>query len=148
MSETLTWDGEELAGAITAEDLGLLRAFATRGANLPMGGVPGTRPYAPIMDELDVTLVWTVVGRIDPDGVPHTDREVGVEQNAEHYRTLFTTGGDPVTGEHDVSLAYAGGTYIGLAQLREHAVVRTGPETVKIVTRLIIADGELAASGS
>lgn len=148
MSETLTWDGEELSGPITCEDLGLLRRFVTRGANLTMNGAAGTRPYAPIRDELDVTLVWSVDGRFDPDGNPHADREVGVEQNLEHYRTLFTTGADPLTGEHDILLAYAGQTYEAGAQLREIAPVRTGPTTARLVTRLIVADGQLQVSSS
>lgn len=148
MSEVLTWDGEELSGPITAEDLGLLRAYMTRGGNVTMNGAPGTRPYAPIMDQLDVTLVWSVTGRFDPDGDPHANQELGVEQNLEHYRTLFTTGGDALTGEHDIILAYAGGTYEGGAQLWDYAQIRTGPGTARIVTRLVVAAGELEAAGS
>lgn len=143
MSETLTWDDEELSGEITCEDLGVLRAFVTRGANLTMHGAPGTRPYAPIEDELDTTLVWSVTGRFDPDGTPHANQELGVELNLEHYRTVFTTGADPTTGEHDAVLSYAGGTWEGGIQLKEYAPVRTGPGTAKIVTRVVVAAGHL-----
>lgn len=149
MSEVLTWDAEELSGPITCEDLGLLRAFMVRGANLTMPGAVGTRPFAPVMDELDVTLVWSVDGRFAPvTGTPHADRGIGVESNLEHYRTLFTTGGDPTTGEHDISLAYAGQTYEGGAQVWGYAPVRTGPTTARIVTRLVVAAGALEVSSS
>lgn len=143
MSETLTWDGEELSGCIEGEDLGLLRNYMTRGRNRVLPGAPGTRSLPPVMDELDVSLVWSVNGRFAPiTGTPHADREVGVEQNLEHYRTLFTTGADP-DGLHDVSLAYAGTTFEGAAQLREYAQVRTGPTTARIITRLIVTAGQL-----
>lgn len=148
MSETLTWDSEELSGPIEADDLGLLRAFATRGTNLTAHGAPGTRPYAPIPDELDTSIVWHVTGRFDHLGNPWGDQEVGVEKNLEHYRTLFTTGGDALTGEHNITLAYAGTTFVGLAQLREYAAVRTGPGSARIITRVTIADGELTETGS
>lgn len=147
MSETLTWDTEELSGCIVGEDLGLLRNFVTRGQNLRVPGKPGTLPLAPIMDELDVTLTWSVTGRFDPDGLPHMDRETGVEANLEHYRELFTTGAD-ADGFHDISLAYAGSTFAGSAQLREYAQARTGPETARILTRLVITTGELDLEGS
>lgn len=148
MSETLTWDSEELSGAIVCEDLGLLRAVMTRGANLVMPGAVGARPYAPTMDQLDVTLVWSVTGRFDSTGAPHENQETGVEQNLEHYRALFTTGADPATGEHDVSLSYAGTTYTGGIQVWDYAQVRTGPTTARIVTRIVVAAGELEEAGS
>ncbi len=148
MSETLTWDGEELSGCIVCDDLSPLRAFATRGSNTLYPGRSGRTPNPVRRDQLDVTLAWTVTGRFDPDGLPHADREVGVEQNLEHYRTLFTTGADPDTGEHDISLAYAASVFQGTAQLREYAPVRTGPGTATIITRLSIAAGILEEAGS
>lgn len=147
MSETLTWDSEELSGPIECEDLGVLRNFVTRGSNLILPGAPGTLPIAPIQDELDVTLVWLVSGRFDPDGTPHVNQELGVEQNLEHYRDLFTTGAD-ADGQHDISLAYAGATFEGEAQLRDYAQARTGPGTARIITRLIVTAGQLEATGS
>lgn len=146
MSEVLTWDGEELSGAITSEDLVPLRSWMSRGSNLIMDGADGQRPYRPIRDQLDVSIVWSVTGRFDHDGTPHAQRDVGAEINQEFYRALFTEGGDAVTGEHEVSLAYAGTTFEGLAQCRDYAAVRTGPETYQIVTRLIVATGELTGS--
>lgn len=148
MSETLTWNTEELSGPIVCEDLGLLRNFVTRGRNRTLPRAPGTRGLAPLRDELDVTLTWVVTGRFDPDGDPHTDQELGAEQNAEHYRGVFTAPGDPDTGETDISLAYAGSTYEGTAQLREYAQARTGPGTFRILTRLIVTAGELEEAGS
>lgn len=147
MNELLTWDSEELEGPIVCEDLSALRNYATRGSNLVMPGVAGARPYAPIMDQLDVTLVWVVTGLFAPDGTPHTDQQIGVELNLEHYRGVFTTGGDPA-GEHDITLSFASSTFTGEAQLRDYAVVRTGPGTARILTRLSIAAGELTESGS
>lgn len=148
MSEVLTWDSEALEGAITAEDLAPLRNFATRGDNLTMPGAAGVRPYAPVRDQLDVSIVWVVTGRFDHTGAPNSDSELGAEVNQEHYRTLFTTGGDAVTGEHEITLTFAGTTFDGLAQCREYAAVRTGPTTFQIVTRLVIADGELTVTSS
>lgn len=148
MNELLTWDTEDLDGPIVCEDLSSLRNFATRGTNLVMHGAAGARPYVPILDQLDVTLVWAVTGRLTPAGAPHASQQVGVELNLEHYRTLFTTGGDAVTGEHDIVYAFADTTFAGLAQLREYGQVRTGPGTARILTRLSIADGELAETGS
>lgn len=148
MNELLTWDSEDLEGPIACEDLSVLRNFATRGSNLIMHGAVGARPYAPILDQLDVTLTWVVTGRLTPAGAAHPDQQTGVEANLEHYRELFTTGGDADTGEHVISLAFAGSTFTGLAQLREYAQVRTGPGTARILTRLSVADGELAETGS
>lgn len=150
MDEYLTWDGEvlQVMGCITCEDLSSLRSYMTRGVNLTMPGAIGTRPYAPVLDQLDVSLVWPVRGLFAPDGSPHVDRQVGVELNLEHYRTVFTTGADPDTGEHDIILAYAGQTFTGGAQLREYAQVRIGPDDGRIVTRLTVASGELESEGS
>lgn len=148
MSETLTWGSEELSGPITCEDLGLLRNFVTRGRNRILPRAPGTRGLAPVRDELDVTLTWSVDGRFDPDGTPHADKELGAEQNAEHYRSVFTAPGDPDTGETAISLAYAGQTYEGAAQLREYAQGRTGPGNFRILTRLIVTAGQLEEAGS
>lgn len=143
MSETLTWDGEALSGPIVCEDLSLLRAFATRGGNRVMPGAAGRRALAPVRDQIDVTLVWSVTGRFAPlTGTPHDDREVGLEENLEHYRALFTSAGD-AEGEHAISLAFAGDSFTGGAQLRDYAQARTGPETARILTRLTIAAGEL-----
>lgn len=143
MTEVLNWDGEDLEGPIVCEDLAPLRSFATRGANTLLPGAPGTSPNAPLMDELDVTLTWFVSGRFDPAGTPNADQEIGVEENLEHYRTLFTTGQDPATGEHDIVLSFAASTFTAGAQLRDYAQARTGPTTARIITRLIIAAGEL-----
>lgn len=150
MSEALTWDSEllDVIGCITCEDLSPLRSYMTRGTNLTMPGAVGTRPYAPVLDELDVTLVWILSGRFAPNGTPHSNHEQGVEQNVEHYRSLFTTPGAAITGEHVISLAYAGSTYGGTAQLRDLAVVRLGPGNARIVTRLVVTDGELVTTGS
>lgn len=148
MSEVLTWDSEELSGSIVCEDLAVLRSFATRGSNRTMPGAAGTRALAPVLDELDVTLAWAVTGRFDWNGSPYADPETGVEQNLEHYRSLFTTGADPDTGEHDISLAFAGSTFEAGAQLRDYAQTRTGPTTARILTRLVIAAGEMEVASS
>lgn len=148
MSELLTWDGEDLDGCIVCEDLAVLRNFATRGGNLVMPGANGSRPYAPVLDQLDTTLTFAVTGRFDSDGSPHADREVGVEQNLEHYRDLFTTGGDPDTGEHDISLSFAGSAFTGAVQVWEYAQARTGPTTAKILVRVTVAAGALTETGS
>lgn len=148
MNELLTWEGEALDGCIVSEDLSGLRSFMTRGSNRTFPGANGTRPLAPVLDELDTTLRFFVSGRFAPDGTPHADRQTGVEQNLEHYRTLFTTGADPDTGEHDIALDYAGTTYVGTAQVRDYAAVRTGDTTATILLRLVVPAGELSEDSS
>lgn len=148
MNELLTWDGEELSGPIVCEDLSPLRNVAVRGTNVPIPGVAGSLRTPRRPDELDVTLVWMVSGRFDPDGDRHTSQDLGVELNLEHYRALFTTGADPDDGSHAVSLAFAGQTFDGDAQLNDYAQRRTGPGTATILTRLVLADELILAVGS
>lgn len=143
MSELLVFDGEELNGPIAAEDLSVLRAATFRGRNGLRPYVAGSVPRKRWLDGLDQTIVFSVTARTDPDGTPHTDREVGLEQNLEHYRTLFTTGGDDDTSEHEVELHYAGTVFAGMLQVDDYASVRTGPETARIVLRVAVAGGEL-----
>lgn len=144
MTCLVVFDGVELTGPIECEDPGVLRDIDTRHRNRLLPKAPGTRPLEPIMDELDRTLAWSVTGRIDPNGTPHADREVGVEENLEFYRSLFDPrGGVAGTGLYDIELRFAGTSYVGSAQVEQYGQVRTGPTTARIITRLIIAAGEL-----
>lgn len=149
MTCTVTFDGEALTGAIECEDPSPLRDLETRGNNVPVPYVDGTVPFEPYLHELDRTLVWLVNGRVAPiTGTPHSDRELGVADNLEHYRSLFDPrGGAAGTGEYAISVTLGDNTFSGLAQVKAYSQVRTGPTTAKIVTRLVIAAGELV-SGS
>lgn len=149
MTCTVIFDGVTLDGPIECEDPSPLRDIDTRGANIPIAGVDGIIPVEHRPDELDRTLTWYVNGRIDPEGAAHPDREIGVEQNLEFYRDLFDPrGGAAGTGEYPIQLEFAGATYAGTAQVIQYGQVRTGPTTATIITRLLIAAGELVLEGS
>lgn len=148
MSELLVFDGEELDGPIAAEDLSPLRSASFRGSNRVLPGVEGRMATPRRIDALDQTLVFAVTGRFDTTGAPHADREIGLEQNLEHYRALFTAPGDPDTGEHPVELRYAGAVFTGGIQVNDYTSVRTGPETAQIVLRVNIPAGGLVEVGS
>lgn len=148
MTELLVFDNENLDGPITCTDLSPLRSIVYRHANLVMPGAAGARPYAPVRDQLAVTLEFKVTGRLVPGGGVHDDPTVGVEANLEHYRSLFTSGGDEMTGEHDIELHYAGAVFEGTAQVGNYAQARTGPQTANILVQLVVADGQLVEVGS
>jgi hypothetical protein len=143
VSQYLVFDTIPLTGPIVPEELDPLRNLAYRWENLTMHGAEGTRPYAPIPDQLVEMITWKVTGRFDPAGTPHADREQGVEENLEYYRALFTAPGDAGTGEHDLELHYAGTVYAGLCQVVNYGQSRTGPESGVIVTQFVIAATEL-----
>ena len=148
MSEHLIFNNVTLDGPIAAEDLSQLRAVLKRGANDTLPYVDGDVSLPTRIAALDVTLTWFVTGRTDPNGTPYGDWEVGVEQNVEFYRTLFTTGADVETGEHEIDLHRAGSVFTGFAQVKAFSAIRTGPSTQTLVTRMIVAAGELAEGSS
>ena len=148
MSELLVFDGESLEGPIACEDLGLLRSVTMRGENLVIDGVAGTQPFALLPHELNETLTWFVTGLTDWTGSVNADPETGVEENMEHYRALFTSGGDSETGLHTVALHYAGTVFVGGMQVAEYAQTRTGHKTATLLTRVRIPATELTESGS
>ncbi len=144
MNEFLTFDSVDLVRSINALDLAPLRNWVTRYANVVMPGAAGTRPYPPVPDELDVDITWRLKGSTHVlTGAPHSDKQVGVEINMEACRTLFKSNADATTGEHDVELHFAGLVLTGDAQVLDYAQVRTGPFTAILITRLLIAAGEL-----
>lgn len=144
LPEWLDIEDEPLATpAIQPYDLLPLRAMMFRGANLPMGDADGTRPYKPVLDELDVTIRWYLKGFHDPDGVPFADYRNGVDENLEFYRALFNDDQDPTTGEKTYTLHLATKTLTAPIQCWSWDPVRTGPATATILTRLVIADGRL-----
>jgi len=148
VAQLLIFDSVSLEGPIEAEELDPLRNLAYRWENRIFPGAPGQRPIEPLADQLVETLTWKVTGRFDPDGDPHADREVGVEENLEYYRALFNSPGTAGTGEHDVELHYGGKVLTGGCQVVNYGQVRTGPETAVIVTQLVIAASELTEEGS
>lgn len=146
MTCAVTFDSEVLEHAIECEDPTPLRDIETRLHNQELPYVDGEVPFEPYLAGLDRTLTWLVNGRVDYTGTPHADREQGASDNLEHYRTLFDPrGGTAGTGQYSISLDFGSTTFSGLAQVKSYAAVRTGPTTAKIVTRLIIASGELSS---
>lgn len=138
-AEALTFDTELLDGPITCQSLSGLRDYAWRGENRILPKAPGRRRTTLILDQLDISLTWFVVGMTDYTGAPHTDPIEGVELNLEHYRALFYGG-----GAHDISLAWAGDTFTSDdVQVPNYAGVRTGPLTATIITRIVVCGGEL-----
>lgn len=149
MTCLVVFDGVTLDGPIECDDPGVLRDIDTRNGNKVFPLAAGTRALEPIMDELDRTLTWSVMGRVDPDGNPHEDREAGVEENLEFYRALFDPrGGEAGTGLYDIVVHFAATSYEGQAQVVQYGQARTGPTTARIVTRLIITAGELTEAAS
>lgn len=132
-TEALAWP------PIKCDDPAVLRNFVRRGQNRIMPGATGTRRVTLILDQLDETLTFKVSGLTTSAGTPNADMVTGLEENLEHYRTLFLP-----DIAHAVSLSYAGDTFTGEAQIPESAQVRTGPLSAVIVARFVITAGELA----
>lgn len=144
MAEWLEVEGTSLdTPAIRAEDLTGLRARMLRGANLTMNGAIGTRPYAPILDELEATVRWKLNGFREPDGTPYADPQQGLDENLELYRAAFMDGADATTGEKDFTLHLATEDLTAPIQVWSWDPVRSGPGTMIVVTRLVVAGGLL-----
>lgn len=126
--------------AIKCDDPTVLRNFVRRGENRVMPGADGRRRTALVLDQLDETLTFKVTGLTTPAGTPNVDMIVGVEENLEHYRTLFLP-----DIAHAISLTYAGDTFTGEAQIPESAQVRTGSFSAVIVARFVIYAGQLVS---
>lgn len=148
MSEYLIFDGVTLDGPIECEDLKILRNYVTRGSNLELPGAAGTRAYKPVRDQLSETLTWFVRGHISAANDQPQDPEEGIVANLEFYRNLFTSPGDPDTGEHTITLHLSDFIFTGTMQIREYADPTTGPMTATILTRFTIPSGQLEATGS
>lgn len=140
---SLTFDGVALTGPIKCEDLSVLRGAMFRGESRLLPGAPGRRFLQKRLDELAETLTWRVSGLTTPANVVNSDPVLGVEENLEYYRALFTSADalDP-TGVA-VSLSFGGDTFTGTAQVGDYAQQRTGPMSAVILTRLVIATGVL-----
>lgn len=142
--EYLVIDSEDVDGPdIIAEDLMGFRAAMYRGANLTMSGAVGQRPYAPILDALEVSVNFRINGFTSYSGTPSSDPQDTLDLNVEHYRALFCDGGDALTGEKDYTLVLPSRSLIAPVQCWDFSPVRTGPATATVVTRLIVAAGAM-----
>lgn len=142
--EYLVIDSETVAGPdIAAEDLMGFRAAMYRGANLTMPGAEGQRPYAPVLDALDVSVSFFVNGFTLHSGSVSSDPQDTLDLNVEHYRALFCDGGDATTGEKDYTLVLPSRTLVAPVQCWDWSPVRTGPATATVVTRLVVCAGAM-----
>jgi hypothetical protein len=135
--------------AICPEDIDPLRAKVTRGENLVMNGAEGRRPYAPILDEVDVTIRWSLNGVYAPDGTRHTNARRGLHDNFAFYEALIYGGSDPDTGEKDIELHLDDDLVLTAPmQVRTFDPVRLAPTEMLVLTRIVIAAGTLVTTGS
>lgn len=126
--------------AIKCEDPTVLRNFIRRGENRVMPGANGRRRVSLPLEQVDEPLTFKVTGLATPAGTPNADIITGLEENLEHYRTLFLP--DIV---HDIVLTYAGTTFTGEAQIPEYAQARTAPASAIVIARFVISAGQLVA---
>lgn len=129
--------------AFKAADLLPLRGNRShRGSNriLPTGG--GQRPHAPVRDQIDVAVEWYVDARYNYGGTLVGPSGGQLYKNLDYYRGAFLDQGAASTGLMAGTITLASGTVTANVQCWDWSEVWTGPMSARVVTRLVVPDGE------
>lgn len=143
MSVYLTVNSEAISGrAFRARDLSPLLGKSHRGSNLVLPGATGRRPYAGVIDEIDVAIEWNVDGIYDYTNARHSDVTKGVALNIAHYKALFMDNGNATTGLVAATLTQPDATLSASIQCRSFDVAwNNGRYSARVVTRIIVPAG-------
>ena len=140
MSVYLTVNSEAISGrAFRCRDLSPLLGKTHRGSNIVLAGAIGERPYAGVVDQIDVALEWVVDGIYDYNNAQHTNIDQGVSLNITHYRALFMDNGNATTGLVAATLTLPDATKSANIQCRSFDVAwNDGRRSAKVMTRIIV----------
>lgn len=134
---TVTCDQE----AFRPVDLVPLLGRSSRGNNLPFPTAVGQRPYAPLRDQLDVTIQWYAIGRTNQGGTAQSPG-TGLYENLEYYKAAFLGQGNGSTGLTAATLYLQNGTLTSNIQVWDWSPYWTGPMTATVTTRIVVPTGE------